>query len=376
MSWDNYPNGPQHPGSQGPGGGQPNPQYGGQWGQPGGVPEQGPGFGQPGQQGPGQQGQNYGQQGQNFDQQGQNFGQQGFGQQGQQGFGQQGPGQQGYGQPGPHFGQQGHGGSGGQGYGAQNFAGQGQGGGYGAPPSGYPNQPKGPGRIILFVVIGVVVIGLIGAGFLFFGKSKEGNGTIDVAPPSAPPTAPETPTASTPSARPTATSRPSTSPPTSSPRSTSPSKPSGGAQQVGKGISVDPAAGWTVRAHEGDTLILSHPDGASFIIEVVNGSGSASETARQWQDTASRSGSNVEKLEIKPVSVGGGLDVVQTGLKMNLSDGGGSRRVGVLATIGVNSSTNITTASQFLAPTSMSPDSPLLDDAVAMMKSVLQSQVG
>lgn len=122
-------------------------------------------------------------------------------------------------------------------------------------------------------------------------------------------------------------------------------------------------------------VVLVHPEGAKFVVEMTSGSGSASEHARKWQDLASKSGTNVEKLAIKPVSVHPDLDAVQTGFKMTVADGGGSQRLGVMGTIAVNEEKQTLTAAAFIAPTSLSSDSPLLDDGVTMMKSVLQSQV-
>lgn len=377
MSWENNPNGSQNFGGQNPGG-----QQGGQWGQPGqnpggqpggqwGAPQQGQQqggqWGQPGQQNPGQPGQS---------------GQWGAPQQDQQQGGQWG------GQPNPGAQQgEGFGGQQGQGFGGQGFGGQGydpnqqgyqpsQGfggqGGYGAPPSGYAGQqPRSSNKVILFVVIGVVVAALIGAGFMFFGKSKNDPNGIDVPPPTAPAT-PEPTATSSPSSRPTPSSRPSSRPTTSKP-----SEPSGSGESVGLGISVEPASGWTVRTKKTGTVILSHSSGALFIVEVTNGSGPAVDQARRWQDTAAKGGTNATKGDVtqKP-QVSPSLDVAEAEIAMNVSSGGGSQRLVVIAMVGVNDSKQTVSASQLAVPESARDQaSSLVTDANKMINSVLKSQV-
>lgn len=362
MSWQNHPEGPQNPGGQNPGGQNPGPQHpdqGGQWGAPPqgsqwGAPPQGGQWGEPTPQNPPQGGHWGVPQGQP---QGGQWGQPGGAP--QPGFGAQ----PGYQPTGP---------AGGQGFDqrGQNFAGH---GGYGAPPSGYPNQQRGPGRVILFVLVGVVVVALIGAGFLFFGKSKGEEPTgIDVPPPTTPVTASPEPTASrTPGAR------PSSAPPTSGRPTSEPTGPSNGTEKIGLGVTVEVAAGWRVKSRESGTIVLAHRDsGALYIVEVRKGADAAVDAARSWQDEVSRGGTNVEKRPVKQKpKVHSSLDLAETSVAMNLSNGGGSQRVVVLGITGVNASKQTMTFPSLVIPESATGStSALIKDANAMLNSVLRSQ--
>ncbi|GAB3821825.1 hypothetical protein GCM10028820_31170 [Tessaracoccus terricola] len=339
-------------------------------GQQGGQPPQGPG----GPQGPGQGG--YGQQPQ-----------QGYGQQPQQGYGQQ-P-QQGYGQQPPQggYGQQPH-----QGYGQQPY---GQQGPYQAFQGGQqPPQKNSSGKIIGIVAGAVGVLAIAGLAFAFLAggdddpdvpspppisESADPETTEPTDPETTEPADPETTEPADPET--TEPADPETTEP-ADPETTEPSdpeteapEPPAGAIDVGNGMSVVPADGWTVADQSDTGVLLADSSGRVFLVNTGRSANPEAEVASLVDDLTSE-GTDVRKGEVQVADVHPDLVVASQFAVMTVTGGSGSADLGVVAFISSRSADQIGFASVLLVPVADFENDAVLAQADEMLNSLFVSQLG
>jgi hypothetical protein len=299
------------------------------------------------------------------------FGQQpqqgGFGQQPQQGgFGQQ-PQQGGYGQQ-PQQG----------GYGQQP-----QQGGYGQQPQSFgmpgqqgfgPGGPAGPGgrrpkksngMIIGIVIAGVAVLALAG---VLIGLFVGGGKSDPIVPPPAPPTV--APTTSAPTTTPT--TAPTTSAPTTAP-TTDTSAPAG-AIDIGQGMSVTPAAGWTVHEQTSDGVVLRDGQGRVMALAAVSTTDPQA-AVQQVITNVSDSGTNVRKTDVQTADVHPSLSVASQHARYTVAGQSGSADLWSFALVSQRTADNVSFGAVTIAPAADLEDEAFSTDVNGMISSVLQTQV-
>ncbi|WP_185975772.1 hypothetical protein [Tessaracoccus rhinocerotis] len=339
-------------------------------GQYGGQPSQGPGP----QGGPGQPQPGYGQQPQpGYGQQPQpGYGQQpqpgyqqppsGYGQQPQSGYGQQQPGygQQGYGQPGPY----------------QNYQGAQQ-----------PPQKNSSGKIIGIVVGAVGVLAIAGLAFALLGGGDDGPDVPPPPPVSQTPADPETTEPAEPEttepADPETTepAEPETTEP-ADPETTEPTEPEtedpqppAGAIDVGNGMSVVPAAGWSVADQSDNGVLLTDAAGRVFLVNTGNSANPEAEVA-QLVDNLTQDGTDVSKGEVQVADVHPDLAVASQLAIMTTTGGSGTTELGLFAVISSRTADQVGFASVLLVPAADFEDEAVLTQADEMLNSVFISQLG
>lgn len=306
-------------------------------------------------------------------------GQGGFGQSGQSGFGGQ-PGQGGFGQPGQggFGGQPGQGGFGGQGggYGGQSgqpgFGQQGPGfgqqgfGGPGYPTGGMPPQPpkKSNAMIIGIVVAAVAVLAI--AGLVIGLVSGGGRKDPVVPPPTPPPTTSAPPTTEPPTPSPT-NRGPSTNPPTTEP-------PSGDSVPVGGGMTVTPAAGWSVVERNANNALLKDSQGRLFLVQT----GRATDPKSEVQDAingVTEKGTDVRKGQVQTPTVDSRLQVASQAAIMTSTGGGGTTQLGVFALVSTRTSDNAAFVAILLVPADDLENTSVTSGVNTMLNSVIRSQL-
>lgn len=297
----------------------------------------------------------------------------------QQGFGQQpqGIGQppQGFGQQPPTFGQQ-------PAYGQQQPYGapQGYAGPYpqGPQPGGYRAGPYGQGmpgapapragsstKVLVIVAVVVVVLGLIGAGIAALGnKGGQAGPTVVQTTPSRNATGTSTTATKAPTS---ATTKAATAPATTS---------AGGAISLPNGLSVTPAAGWTVSDQSSDTIVLTNGSANYYAIAVAGVSADTTGTAivDAYQTNLSKKLTNIALANTSAVDVDPSLSVAQGSLKGTFASSSGSEQLGV-ATIGsVRRSDGVTFLGVLIYDASKS-SADLQQPFTDMTSSLLRTQV-
>lgn len=302
----------------------------------------------------------------------------GFGQQPppqqQGGFGQQPPPQGGLGQPQHQGGFAQHPPPQHQGYGQPPA----QQGGFGQPQHGYgypgqqtgfgPTGPGGPGgqrpkksngMIIGIVAAGVAVLALVGVAIgLFFGGDKDD----PVIPPPIPPTAAPTTPGATPSPTPT------TSPTTST------SQAPADAIEIGQGLNITPAAGWSVVEQDDDAVLLRDARGRVFLAQ----SGRSADPRSDVQavlNTITEAGTDVRKNEVQTPQVHESLNIASQAAQMTAASGSGSAQVGVLAVVSSRTADQVAFVAIVMAPAGDFQDEAFTDEAGSMLGSLWVSQI-
>jgi len=357
----------QNPGQWGPQGGYP-PQPGGQ-GQGGFPPQGSPGQGgYPPQQGPGQGG--YPPQ----------PGQGGYPpQQPPPGYAQPAPG--GYSPQGayaPQGGQPGYPPQGGQpGYPPQGggYGPQGPPGG-GFPPQGGPPAKKGRGLIIGIVVAAVVLLMAIGGIIIALNRG----GGDDPGPVSITPSQPAPPTdqpTEQPTDRPTEqpTDNPTSEEPTPGPTETS-EPPSGNAIDLGNGISLTPADGWSVKKTGKGVAQLS--DGKNIFLGQsikVEPSTNAGQLCTSWHKSITEGTSGGKFQEPKDVNLGTSKLKAATCLgQTTVSSGQGSATIFLFSLVSVRASDGVTVIGTVYFTQAANAEQ-LNKDFATMINSMLKGQV-
>ncbi len=323
--------------------------------------------GQP-QDGFGPQGQPYGQPGYQqagYAQQQAGYAQQPYGQapSAQPGPSQPGPQAYGYGQPQPGYGQVPYG-----------TAGYGQGYPPGGPqgPGGYgTGQPKaGSSTKIIGIVVGALLVVALVAGGIGLVANRGGGQTVGLPTPTPPTVVDPTPAPQPP------TPTPGTRTPTAAPPTTTQPAPQG-AIDLGHGLWVVPASGWTVSKQESGAVTLTKGREAMILIEV--GKVSADTTGTQAVDAylggVGKGLTNVKRSQIKELEVHPSVSVARGVLVGTSSTANGSMELGFVTTASVRTSDGVTVVATLAWP--MSSDVSSYEGAYGeMLGSVVKSQVG
>jgi hypothetical protein len=291
-----------------------------------------------------------------------------------QGFGQP---PQGFGQPpaygqAPVYGQP-------QAYGQQPYgAPQGFSGPYpqGPQPGGYRPGPYGQGmpgapapragsqtKVIIIVVAVLAVLGLIGGAIALTGNKGTTPGVVQPTPTIGTTSVPTTPTKAPTTSATKATTAPATT-------------TAGGALPLSNGLSVTPAAGWTVSDKSADAVVLTNGSAEYYAIAVsgigANTTGSAVVDA--YLTGLAKKMTNVAKSNTTAVDIDPSVSVAEGGFKGTFASSSGSEQLGVEAIGSVRQSDGVTFLGVMIYDASKST-SDLQQPFTDMTASLLQSQV-
>ncbi len=292
----------------------------------------------------------------------QGYPQQGYAPQGgvppQAGYGQPGYGQGAYGQP--------------TSLGTPGSYGQQPPGSYGQQPpgssgsGGRPPTKKSPGLIIGIVVAAVVLLVAVGGIFIALsgGGSDQPVSTITPEPqttqPSTPTTQPSGPTSQP--------SNPSTTP-------SKPTQPAGDTIDLGNGIRLTPAAGWTVQDQSSGVASLTNGQGVFYGRQIKLDKGSnAVQFCDAFNRAALKSASNAKFGQAEAADVGSDkLSAATCGATYTETSGDQSIQVFVSSLVSVRKSDGLTVVGTLLYV--KNTDAQTKTDAGTMLSSMLTSQV-
>lgn len=263
--------------------------------------------------------------------------------------------------------------------------------GYG-PPSGYqqtgfqgggppPQQGNSRGKIIGIVIGAIVVLALIGVaiGLLTGGKSAP---VTPIPPPvSQTPDPVPTPTPVEPSPDPTP--EPTDPAPTPSEEITEPAPtptetetpPVSGAIDVGNGMSVVPAEGWTVDEQSENGVLLFDAIGRGFVVSTGQSTNPAAEVAKVIDDVTA-GGSDVKKGEVQAPDLHPDLEVASQLAIMTTAGGGGTSELAVLAFVSARTADNVGFVAVLVVPVEDLENKTVTDQADLMLDSLFNSQLG
>ncbi len=238
----------------------------------------------------------------------------------------------------------------------------------GMPPGFRPSAPQparsggSNGKIIGIVAGALVVVLLIGAGFMFLGRSSTPT-----------PVSPITPTPVNPGTPGTTTTQPAT--PTPSPGPTTKSTPASGAVDLGKGVSVTPAAGWTIEDQNLDRTIFVKGN-AFFIAQALTAKAGLTgpQIADAYITSQASKMTNTKRTEVKTLDVHPSLSVGQAQISGTATGSSGSYALGLSAVVSVRTSDQVTA----IGIIGFDPGADLTEisaDYQSMMGSMMQSQV-
>lgn len=231
-------------------------------------------------------------------------------------------------------------------------------------PGGRPPTRKSPGLIIGIVVAAVVLLVAVGGIFIALSRSSdEPTSTITPAPPTSEPT-PTQPT-SGPSGQSSEPGQPST-PPT---------QPTGEAIDLGNGITLKPAAGWTVQDQEATVVSLTNRQGVFYGRQLkLDKTTNAAQFCDAFNRAALKSASNAKFGDAEPTDVGSSkLSAADCGATYTETSGDKSVQVFVSSLVSVRKSDGLIVVGTLLFV--KNTDDQTKSDAGAMMSSMLTSQV-
>lgn len=304
-------------------------------------------------------------------------GQQPYGQQppyGQNPYGQQPQGQQPHGQR-PPYGQQAYG----------------QQGPYPTYQGQPPAQKNSSGKILGIVGGAVAVLAIAGLAFALLSGGDDGPDVPPPPPVTETPADPET-TESDPETteptdpEPTEPADPETTEPTepettgpSEPETTEPQtedpQPAAGAIDIGNGMSVVPAAGWSVNDQSDTGVLLTDAAGRAFLVNTGNSANPEAEVA-SLVDNLTKDGTDVRKGDVQVADVHPDLAVASQLAIMTTTGGSGSSDLGLFAVISSRTADQVGFASVLLVPAADLENDAVLAQADEMLNSVFVSQLG
>jgi hypothetical protein len=224
--------------------------------------------------------------------------------------------------------------------------------------------------IIGIVVAAVVLLAAIGGIIMVLNRDADQPPPVSITPSQpVPPT--EQPT-DQPTEQPT--DEPTTDQPQPTPSETS-APPSGDAVDLGNGISVVPASGWTVEDVKQGSALLS--DGKSaFRGQAVqlDGNTNAGQLCDGWHKQVTKQGTNGEFADPKAVDVNAKVSAATCQARFTVSNGQGSQTINLFSLVSVRKSDGITiVATAYFSP---NVDTQQLGkDFDVMVNSMLGSQI-
>lgn len=268
-------------------------------------------------------------------------------------------------------------------------------------PSGYPAQggypapgvygppgpgaygPPGPNRkspVMIIVIVLSAVVALVAVGGILMALTG-GGGTeprVAVTPgqPSAPPSGPPDEPSGGPTTDPSPSRTPSAGPsPAGGPSPTRPTTaPAGNAVEVGLGISLTPAGGWSVKKTGKGAAQLS--DGNSIFlgqaIEVAAGT-NPGQLCTAWHKQVAEGGANGKFTDAKALGLGSKAKGATCQAELTLSSGQGTTTIDLFSLVSVRQSDGVTViGTTYFKPGAY--DDQLSKDFAAMTGSMVQSQ--
>jgi hypothetical protein len=245
----------------------------------------------------------------------------------------------------------------------------------GMPPGGYPPQAgaqpgkKSPGLIIGIVVAAVVLLAAIGGIIMVLNRDGgEQPPPVSITPSQSPPPT-DQPT-------PGPTDQPTTQQPTDEPQPTpTQGTPSGDAVELGKGISVTPAAGWEVQKSGNGVAQLSNGQ-AVFLGQVIQAEAATNpgQLCDAWHRKVAEGTSNGKFGEPKNEDLGTQkLKGASCGAQVTVSNGQGTATISLVSVVSVRASDGVTVIGSVSFGEGAGTDQ-LGKDFSAMVNSMLQSQ--
>ena len=250
------------------------------------------------------------------------------------------------------------------GYGPQ--GGGGAGFGAGQPPK------KSPVSLILMVVAAVALVAAIGGVFLALSNNDGDQPVTSITPaqPSAPPSTDE------PSGDPSPSTDPSDDPSSSAPTPSGTDQPGSDAVDLGNGITLTPASGWTVKKTGEGVAQLS--DGDSIFLgqaTKVSGSTNPGQLCTAWHKQVAEETSGGKFADPKDISLGSTkVKGATCTAQVTLTSGQGSANVFLFSLVSVRQSDGVTVLGTTYFPQNADSEK-LAKDFETMMNSMLRTQI-
>ena len=245
------------------------------------------------------------------------------------------------------------------------------------PPSGFPPQGAQPGKksrglIIGIVVAAVVLLAAIGGIIMVLNRDAGSQ----PPPVSITPTEPVPPTDQpTPGPTDQPTAQPSPGPTSDDPQPTPTQGNPGSAVDLGKGISLTPAAGWEVQKTGNGVAQLSNGQ-AVFLGQVIQAEAATNpgQLCDAWHRKVAEGTSNGKFSEAKSVDLGTQkLKGASCQAQVTVSNGQGSATVVLVSVVSVRNTDGVTVIGSASFSEGVDTDQ-LSKDFSAMVNSMLQGQ--
>jgi hypothetical protein len=239
------------------------------------------------------------------------------------------------------------------------------------PPGSYqsggrPPTKKSPGLIIGIVVAAVVLLVAVGGIFIALsgGGSDEPSSTITPEQPTSQPSRPTT----EPSGKTSQPSSPSTAP-------SQPTQPTGDTIDLGNGIGLTPAAGWSVQDQSSGVASLTNGQGVFYGRQIKLDKGTnPAQFCDSFNRAALKSASNAKFGDAQAADVGSPkLSAATCGAAYTETSGDQSMQVFVSSLVSVRKSDGLTVVGTLLFV--KSTDAQTKTDAGTMLSSMLTTQV-